>query len=73
MSQERTEQGAVQSVELVIEPQGGGADAITISGRGLPPDLGRSPERIHQLLDLLEMPKGTKVTINVQASSSVVR
>lgn len=40
---------------------------------GVPPDLHKSPEKIKALLDLLEMPKGTKVTVNFQASSSIVR
>ena len=56
--------------ELKIE---GGAHTDSLVISGVPPDLHKSPEKIKALLDLLEMPKGTKVTINFQASSSIVR
>jgi hypothetical protein len=47
------------------EPQ-----TLTISG---PTDLRNAPEKILQLMDLLELPKGTKATVKVTAASSVVR
>jgi hypothetical protein len=45
----------------------------TLIINGVPPDLHKSPEKVRALLDLLELPKGTKVTVNYQASSSIVR
>ena len=56
--------------ELKIE---GGAHTGSLVIDGVPPDLHKSPEKIRALLDLLELPKGTKVTVNFQASSSIVR
>jgi hypothetical protein len=44
---------------------------VTISGPL--PDLHDNPEKVRQLLDLLELPKGTQVEIVTQASSVIVR
>lgn len=56
--------------ELNIESSKQGSTLVI---NGVPPDLHKSPEKVRALLDLLELPKGTKVTVNFQASSSIVR
>jgi hypothetical protein len=59
-------------VKLEINPPGGhGACPMTITGA--PVDLHNDPQKIHQLLDLLNMPKGTEVKVLTTASSSIVR
>lgn len=60
---------STQETELRITAQG--ADPITVRG-----NLGRiheDPQKIHQLLDLLELPEGTQVKIITQAASVIVR
>lgn len=67
-----TESYQMNKTELNIgNGEQGEASSLTING--LPPDLHKSPEKIRALLDLLELPKGTRVTVNFQASSSIVR
>lgn len=66
------EESVIQT-EIVFESTGkrkGGPQTLTISG---PTDLRNAPEKVLQLMDLLELPKGTKATIKVTAASSVVR
>jgi len=60
------------SFELQIESGKGGSEhaALTISNVAV--NLA-SDEKLQKLLDLLEVPKGTRVTISTKASSSVVR
>jgi len=48
-----------------MEPQ-----TLTITGTT---DLRGTPEKILQLMDLLNLPKGTKATLKVTAASTVVR
>jgi hypothetical protein len=63
----------VLQTEIVFESTGrkrGEPQTLTISG---PTDLRNAPEKILQLMDLLELPKGTKATLKVTAASSVVR
>jgi hypothetical protein len=58
-------------VRLEITPSAAGARPIVITGA--PHDLHSDPQKIHQLLDLLNMPKGTEVKVLTTASSVVVR
>jgi hypothetical protein len=37
------------------------------------PNLHDSPDKIHQLLDLLGLPKGTSVRVTTKATSVIVR
>jgi hypothetical protein len=63
----------VIQTEIVFESTGkkkGAPQTMTIYG---PADLRSAPEKILQLMDLLDLPKGTKATIKVTAASSVVR
>lgn len=61
---------AKNQTTLEICPQAGSA-AITIAGAI--DELHKNPDKIRQLLDLLQMPKGTEVRILTTASSSIVR
>jgi len=36
-------------------------------------DLSKSPEKIKQLMDLLDLPKGTNAVVRVTVASSIVR
>lgn len=58
-------------VRLEITPSAAGACPIVITGAPL--DLHSDPQKIHELLDLLKMPKGTEVKVLTTASSVVVR
>lgn len=63
----------VLQTEIVFESKGkttAAPQTLTISG---PTDLRNAPEKVLQLMDLLELPKGTKATVKVTAASSVVR
>ena len=66
MSEERNKS------EIIIE-KGGEVPSLELTITGGPPDLHKSPEKIQALLDLLETPKGTKVTVKYTAASVVVR
>ena len=60
---------STQETELHITAKG--AEPITLKG-----NLGKlheDPKKIHQLLDLLELPQGTKVKVLTQAASVIVR
>jgi hypothetical protein len=58
-------------VRLEITPSAAGASPIVITGA--PHDLHSDPQKIHQLLDVLNMPKGTQVKVLTTASSVLVR
>jgi hypothetical protein len=51
------------------DPEGGKKIIIT----GDIADLHNDPQRIHKLLDLLEMPEGTSVRVVTVAASIIVR
>ena len=58
-------------VTLEIHPPKATGPALTISGAV--DQLHQDPKRIHQLLDLLDMPKGTEVRAVTMAATSIVR
>jgi hypothetical protein len=60
-----------QSVQTEIEIGAAGKPAIEIKGDlgGLPSDA----RKVQQLLDLLRVPRGTRVRITTRASSVIVR
>lgn len=60
-------------VRLEISPPAGQGAAKPMVITGAPHDLHSDPQKIHQLLDLLNMPKGTEVKVMTTASSVVVR
>jgi len=60
-----------RSVETEISIATKGGEPIQVKG-----DLGGlhdDPKKLQQLLDLLNVPKGTEVRITTRASSSIVR
>jgi hypothetical protein len=58
-----------EQAALIIE---GDADAsLTITGYAS--RLHEDPEKVRELLDLLEMPEGTRVRVITRASSVIVR
>jgi hypothetical protein len=59
--------------EMHIESNVPSDETASLTITGVPASIHRSPEKIHQLLDLLELPKGTRVTISTKASTSIVR
>jgi hypothetical protein len=67
MSKRKTE-----TTELQISSQEAGqTKTLVISGNV--PNLHEDPKKIHQLLDLLNLPKGTQVKVVSTASSVIVR
>jgi hypothetical protein len=63
----------VIETEIVFESTGKRKDlpqTLRISG---PTDLRNAPEKVRQLMELLDLPKGTKATIKVTAASSIIR
>lgn len=65
-------QDTEKSANLEIRSRESGAEkTLTISGDI--PNLHDDPDKIHRLLDLLDMPKGTEVRVVTQAASVIVR
>ena len=64
-----TTEKTTQETELLITPKG--SEPITIKGDI--PSLHNDPEKIHRLLDLLDMPQGTEVKVVTKAASVIVR
>ena len=63
-----------QSVQGQVEINAPGSQEGTrLVISNCPPNLHQDPKKIHQLLDLLEMPKGTEVKVTINASSVIVR
>lgn len=59
--------------EITFESAAAEATGSTLEVKGIPADLLRSPEKIRQLMDLLELPEGTNARITVVSSSVIVR
>lgn len=60
-----------RKTELQVSPPGTASPTLVISGDL--PNLHNDPARIHQLLDLLNLPKGTEVKVVTTAASVIVR
>jgi hypothetical protein len=60
-----------QHVELEIQSTGSAGAQVSIKGQV--GNLHEDPKKIHQLLDLLGMPKGTEVRITTITGSVIVR
>jgi hypothetical protein len=58
-------------VTLEVHPPMAKEAVLTITGAV--DQLHQDPKRIHQLLDLLNMPKGTEVRVVTMAATSIVR
>ena len=59
--------------DIVFEGPGIKGDAPTISVTGIPNDQLKRKEKILQLMDLLELPKGTNARIVFSAEDVIVR
>lgn len=57
--------------EISIESTENDVCGLTISG--LSEEFSQSSEKVQRLLDLLDVPKGTKITVTSKASTSIVR
>jgi hypothetical protein len=55
----------------VTSKEGSNAKTFVISGDL--PNLHDNPSKVHRLLDLLELPKGTEVKVITKATSVIVR
>ncbi len=65
-------ENSTESTELKVSTPGGTTrQSLTITGPMR--NLHDSPEKVRQLLDLLELPEGTQVEISTRASSVIVR
>ncbi|MBE9179321.1 hypothetical protein IQ268_12190 [Oculatella sp. LEGE 06141] len=64
-----TTEKTTQETELYITVKG--SEPITIKGHIA--SLHNDPQKIHQLLDLLDLPKGTEVKVVTKAASVIVR
>ena len=61
------------TAEMHIESKLPEGETATLNITGVPASIHQSPDKIHRLLDLLELPKGTRVTIQTKASNVIVR
>jgi len=60
------------SFEVQIESGKGGTGHAAVTLSNVTVDLA-SEEKLQKLLDILEVPKGTRVNISTKASTSIVR
>lgn len=67
MSQQKSTTTELQ----VTSREGGNEKTLVISGDL--PNLHEDPKKVHQLLDLLNLPKGTEVKVVTKATSVIVR
>ncbi|RNJ48033.1 hypothetical protein [Methylocystis hirsuta] len=51
----------------------GVADATTLAIKGIKPELINRPEKILQLMDVLDLPKGTKARVMYTTTDVIVR
>ena len=59
--------------ELRLESKEPSDTTSTVIIEGVPGNVHNDPDTIRKILDLLKMPEGTTVKVNLKASSSVVR
>jgi hypothetical protein len=64
---------SAQQVDVKLEIHAPNASGPTVTITGAIEGLHNDPQKLHQLLDLLKMPKGTEVKILTTATSSIVR
>lgn len=55
--------------EISFQTKGVEQASLTIEGA----DLSKAPDKIRQLMDVLELPKGTNATVTLIASDVIVR
>ncbi len=59
--------------ELQIDSGREEQETSTLVISGVPSEAYKDPDKIRQILDILEMPKNTTVRVTTKAASSVVR
>lgn len=59
--------------DIEFEGPKGAAREPAVRLSGIPAELARSPEKIRQLMDLLELPEGTNARVTVMTASVIVR
>ena len=59
--------------EIAFERPTGGEHQSAPTLSGVPTELARSPEKIRQLMDLLELPEGTNARVTIGTASVIVR
>jgi hypothetical protein len=71
---EKKEVGSAQvkATELQVSSRGS-MEGNTLLISGDVPNLHDDPKKVHQLLDLLDLPKGTEVRVITTATSVIVR
>lgn len=62
-----------QVTEITFEHGSAGAAAASLKLHGASSNLLRSPEKIRELMDLLELPEGTNARVTVVSASVIVR
>jgi hypothetical protein len=68
-----TEKSDVAYTEIRFESKGAAAQLPTLTITGIKSELINRPEKIQQLMDLLELPEGTDARIVYSAGDVVVR
>ncbi len=59
--------------EISFESRLEGTAAASLKVEGMAGDLLRSPDKVRQLMDLLELPEGTNARVTIVTSSVIVR
>jgi hypothetical protein len=62
-----------ESAEITFESGHGPAAEPLARVTGVSPELLKAPEKIRQLMDLLELPEGTNARLTVSSSTTIVR
>ncbi len=61
------------NAKIEFEQAEGGEERPTLRISGIPHELLSSPEKIRQLMEILELPAGTKAHVTVATSSVIIR
>jgi hypothetical protein len=67
------EKQTVHRAELKFEHDQAGTKGPVLTIEGADIDLASNPEKVLQLMDMLNLPKGSRATVTVTASTSIVR
>ncbi len=66
---ERKQEGEVGDVAFDVP----GREAGNVKLTGISEEVLRSPEKIKQLMDVLELPEGTNALVSIKVTSAIVR
>jgi hypothetical protein len=59
--------------EIAFERPEAKGDEPRLRLTGVPTELARSPEKIRELMELLELPEGTNAHVTIATSSVIIR